>query len=198
MEALINAGGKGTRMGKCGIEKPMQLIGGVPVVKRVIDAMGASSEIDRILVSVSPNTRQTENYLKDIGVETVRTSGDDFMMDLRSALSVLTGDYVLTCPSDIPFVTSSVFDRTVRYFRPEMQSLIVMIDADDVIAMGVKPSYTREIGGREWVLSGVTVMDRRATIAGDYLHEECLLTDWKELAVNVNTQSELSLARGLF
>lgn len=197
MEALINAGGKGSRMGKCGIEKPMQLVDGLPVVRHVVDAMRASSAIDRVLVSVSPNTRKTEEYLKGIGIETVLTSGDDFMMDLRESLSVLEGDYVLTCPSDVPFVTPEVFDRTVAAFRPEMQSMIVMIGADTVTGLGIEPSYTREINGKEWVLSGVTVMDRKATINGDYLREECLLTDWKELAVNINTQDELSLARRL-
>ena len=53
MQALVNAGGKGTRMGGCGIEKPMQMIGDRPTVCRVIDALMASKHIDRVLVSVS-------------------------------------------------------------------------------------------------------------------------------------------------
>ena len=63
--------------------------------------------------------------------------------------------------------------------------------------MGVIPSYTREINGKEWVVSGVSIMDREATLKGEYLNEEGLFTDWKELAVNVNTQGELALARKL-
>ena len=84
MEALINAGGKGTRMGACGIEKPMQLIGGLPAIHHVVDAMRAAKHIHKVVVSVSHNTLQTERYLKDIGVETIRTSGEDFMMDLTN------------------------------------------------------------------------------------------------------------------
>ena len=49
MQALVNAGGKGTRMGRCGIEKPMQMIGDRPTVCRVIDALMASKHIDRVL-----------------------------------------------------------------------------------------------------------------------------------------------------
>ncbi len=60
MDVLINAGGKGTRMGVTGIEKPMQIIGGKPTVLRVVEAMQKSSYTDRILVSVSPNTPKTE------------------------------------------------------------------------------------------------------------------------------------------
>ena len=197
MEALINAGGKGTRMGDCGIEKPMQVIGGEPVVMRVVNAMRSAKSIDRVLVSVSEHTSATARYLEDIGIETIHTSGDDFMMDLHDSFSVLNGKYVLTSPSDIPMMTSTVIDKTVEAFRPEMQSMIVYIDAGTVREMGVIPSYTKEINGKEWVISGLSIMDREATLEGTYLNEEGLFTDWQELAVNVNTQGELSLARKL-
>jgi adenosylcobinamide-phosphate guanylyltransferase len=197
MEALINAGGKGTRMGDCGIEKPMQVIGGEPVVMRVVNAMCSAKSIDRVLVSVSEHTSATARYLEDNGIETIHTSGDDFMMDLHDSFSVLNGKYVLTSPSDIPMMTSTVIDKTVEAFRPEMQSMIVYIDAGTVREMGVIPSYTKEINGKEWVISGLSIMDREATLEGTYLNEEGLFTDWQELAVNVNTQGELSLARKL-
>ena len=197
MEALINAGGKGTRMGDCGIEKPMQVIGGEPVVMRVVNSMRNARGIDRVLVSVSDHTKETARYLEDNGIETIHTSGDDFMMDLHDAFSVMKGKYVLTSPSDIPMMSSTVIAKTVGAFRPEMQSMIVFIDAGTVREMGVIPSYTREINGKEWVVSGVSVMDREATLKGEYLNEEGLFTDWKELAVNVNTQGELALARKL-
>ena len=197
MEALINAGGKGTRMGDCGIEKPMQVIGGEPVVMRVVNSMRNARGIDRVLVSVSDHTKETARYLEDNGIETIHTSGDDFMMDLHDAFSVMKGKYVLTSPSDIPMMSSTVIAKTVGAFRPEMQSMIAFIDAGTVREMGVIPSYTREINGKEWVVSGVSVMDREATLKGEYLNEEGLFTDWKELAVNVNTQGELALARKL-
>lgn len=198
MEVLINAGGKGTRMGACGIEKPMQIIGDRPVIQRVVDAMNGASGVDRVLVSVSHNTPETETFLKGYGVETIRTTGEDFMMDIHDSFSVLNGDYVLMCPSDIPLISSSVVDKVIDAFRPEMQSMIVTIEAELVRSMGVTPSFAMEKNGREWVLSGVSVMDRKATLEGKYLDEEYLFTDWKELAVNVNTPGELSLARQLF
>jgi len=195
MEALINAGGKGTRMGACGIEKPMQVIGGRPTVGRVVDAMLNSTAIDRVLVSVSPNTVKTEEYLRDRGIEVIRTSGDDFMMDMRESFSVLSGDYVMVCPSDLPLLTPAKVDFCAYAFKPSMQSMVIMVDAELVRSLGITPSYACDIEGREYVLSGVSVMDRKATIAGDYLDEFRLLTDLKELAVNVNTPGELELAR---
>jgi adenosylcobinamide-phosphate guanylyltransferase len=70
LDALINAGGKGTRMGKCGVEKPMLTVGGKPTIQRVLEAVSASSHVDRVLVSVSDNTPGTERFLHRMGVET--------------------------------------------------------------------------------------------------------------------------------
>ncbi|MBR7153406.1 MAG: NTP transferase domain-containing protein [Candidatus Methanomethylophilaceae archaeon] len=199
MEALVNAGGKGSRMGRCGIEKPMQLVGGVPTVRRVVDALLTSTHIDRLLVSVSDNTPCTEKYLNDMGVETIRTSGDDFMGDLHEAFSVLNSDYVLTCPSDLPLLTTEVVDSFIEYFVPGvMQSALAVVDEKTVRRIGIEPSYTREDGGRNWVLSGICIMNREGTLRGDYLEEYLFQTNWVELSVNMNTPRELDLARSYF
>jgi adenosylcobinamide-phosphate guanylyltransferase len=196
MEALVHAGGKGTRMGRCGIEKPMLKVGDKCTVDRVIDALKAAKRVDRIIVSVSDNTLETEAHLKELGIETVRTSGDDFMGDLHQALECLSGDYVLTTPSDLPLITSDIFDQIIDYFNPSiMDSLLAVIDEDTVRRIGIIPSYVREDRGNRWVLSGVSVIDRKKTLAGEYLSEYLYETNWPELSVNVNTQLELDLAR---
>lgn len=199
MQALINAGGKGSRMGRCGIEKPMHMVGDKHTVDRVVDALRGSSHIDRILVSVSDNTLETEKYLQSIGVETIRTSGESFMDDLHEAFKELDGDYVLTCPSDLPLLTTEVVDTFIEYFVPSvMQSAIAVVDEATVLSTGITPSYTRESGGRNWVLSGLCIMNREGTLRGDYLDEYLFETNWPELAVNMNTPKELDLARSYF
>ena len=199
MQALVNAGGKGTRMGRCGVEKPMHMVGDKHTVERVIDALSGSSHIDRVLVSVSDNTLETERYLKSIGVETIRTSGESFMDDLHDAFRVMEGDYILTCPSDIPLLTTEVVDTFIEYFVPgTMQSAIAVVDEETVRRVGITPSYTRESGGRNWVLSGLCIMNREGTLRGDYLEEYLFETNWPELAVNMNTPKELDLARSYF
>ena len=199
MQALVNAGGKGTRMGKCGVEKPMHLVGDKHTVERVIDALSGSSHIDRVLVSVSDNTLETEQYLKSIGVETIRTSGESFMDDIHDAFRNMEGDYILTCPSDLPLLTTEVVDTFIEYFVPgTMQSAIAVVDEEIVRRVGITPSYTRESGGRNWVLSGLCIMNREGTLRGDYLEEYLFETNWPELAVNMNTPKELDLARSYF
>ena len=186
-------------MGRCGIEKPMQKVGDKHTIERVLDALSASQHIDRILVSVSDNTLETERFLKEIGVETIRTSGDDFMEDLHQAFEIMNGEYVLTCPSDIPLLTTEVVDTFIEYFVPGvMQSALAVVDEETVRGIGITPSYTREDGGRHWVLSGVCLMNREGTLRGDYLEEYLFETNWVELAVNMNTPKELDLARSYF
>lgn len=196
MEALVNAGGKGTRMGPCGIEKPMQVVGGRHTVDRVVDTLASCDGIDRVIVSVSGNTPETERHLQERGVETVRTSGESFMDDLHTAFEVMHGEYVMTCPSDLPLLDRVSVESFIRFFRPgEMDSAIAVIDAETVRGLGIVPSFTREWNGAQWVLSGLCIMDRPRTLAGDYLDEVLYATHSKALAVNVNTQDELELAR---
>lgn len=183
-------------MGACGIEKPMQIIGGRPVVKRVVDALYASENIDRVLVSVSDNTPETERYLKEQGVETIMTSGEDFMEDIHDSFRILEGRFVLTCPSDLPFISTTEIDKFVRAFDPErMESLIALVDILALDKLNIKPSYIRDHYGSQWVVSGVSIMDRDKTLQGTYLQEFFYETDCEEFAMNVNTQEELDQAR---
>ena len=199
MQALINAGGKGSRMGRCGIEKPMQMIGDKPTIQRVVDALTASRHIEKVFVSVSDNTPRTEEYLQDRNVETIRTTGESFMDDLHTSFRRMEGDYVLTCPSDLPLLTTRVVDSFIEYFDPRvMESAIAVVDEKTVRSLGITPSYTRESRGNQWVLSGLCIMNRPRTIQGEYLDEILFDTNWPELAVNVNTMRELDLARSFF
>jgi len=198
MEALVHAGGKGTRMGQCGTEKPMHLIGGVPVIMRAVEALSASDNVDKILVSVSENTKETGRYLRSMGVETIETSGKDFMDDLHTAFEVMNGRFVMTLPSDMPLLRKEAIDALYHFFDPDsMESAIAVVDEDIVRSVGITPSYSVELNGRKRVLSGLCIMDRIKTLDDVFLKETYMLTDMFELAVNVNTQTELELARNM-
>ena len=199
MEALVMAGGKGTRMGFCGVEKPMIEVGGVYTVERVVNALRDSKSIDRILVSVSPNTPDTERYMKDIGIETIRTSGEDYVEDLHDAFRILKGDYVLTCPSDMPLLRSFTVDAFVDHFQKNPNdSMTAIIEEDVVTNSGFTPSYDFDMDGKKWVLSGMNIMDRKKILANEVLNYSYFMTDWVDLAINMNTEYELQIARSYF
>lgn len=196
-DAVIMAGGLGTRMSYDAVEKPMLTVGDEHTVMRVVKALSSSKSIDRVLVSTSPNTKKTEAFLKQNGIETIRTSGMDFMNDMHVAFQQLDSDFVITCPSDLPLIKTETVDSFISDFRPEMESSIAVIDTESVESIGIQPSFSIEIEGTPWVLSGLCISDRKKTLDGKYLSENYYKTDRIDLAVNVNTKEELAIARRL-
>lgn len=196
-DALINAGGKGTRMLNNGIEKPMLTVGGKPTILHVISALEASKNISSILISVSSNTPQTEIYLNELGYETLRTGGDNYVQDLHESLELMSSEFVLTAPSDLPLLSTNVIDGITNAFKPDMESMIAVVDEEYVTRFGITPSYTINLGGKFWVMSGINIMDRQRTLDGEYLQESFYKCTYIDLAVNVNTMEELSMARWL-
>jgi len=199
MEALVMAGGKGSRMGYCGVEKPMIEVGGVFTVKRVIDALNDSKNIDKILVSVSPNTPDTERYVKELGIETIRTSGEDYVEDLHDSFRILSGKYVLTCPSDMPLMRPYTVDAFIDYFNANPDdTMTAIVEEDVVVKSGFTPSFDFGLDGKKWVLSGMNIMDRAKILTGEELGYSYFMTDWVDLAINMNTEAELKIARSFF
>ncbi len=194
-EALINAGGKGTRMLNSGIEKPMLAVGDKPTVMHVISALEGSKHISSILISVSSNTPQTEKYLDDLGFETIRTSGDSYVDDIHASLELMSSKFVLTSPSDLPLLSTNVIDSITEAFKPDMESMITVVDEEFVTKSGIAPSYTINLEGKSWVMSGINIMDRQRTLNGEYLREDFFKCSCIDLAVNVNTSEELRMAR---
>ena len=186
-------------MGFCGVEKPMIEVGGVYTIERVVNALKDSRFIDRILVSVSPNTPDTERYMKEIGIETIRTSGEDYVEDLHDSFRILDGDYVLTCPSDMPLLRAFTVDSFVDYFQKNPDdSMTAIVEEEVVTKSGFTPSFDFEMDGKRWVLSGMNIMDRKKILDNVVLNYSYFVTDWVDLAINMNTEYELKIARSFF
>lgn len=199
MEALVMAGGKGSRMCRNGMEKPFINVGGKRVIEHVLNALTKAKKVDRIIVTVSPNTMHTEALLKDMGIETLHTSGEDYVGDLHAAYSVMSGKYVFSTPSDMPLLRPSTVDEFISAFeRNQCDSFLAVVDENVVVNSGIKPSFAFEMDGKRWVLSGFTIMNREMILAGAQPPDTYYKTDWIELAVNVNTMHELQMARGFF
>ncbi|MCQ2052976.1 MAG: NTP transferase domain-containing protein [archaeon] len=199
MQALVMAGGKGTRMGFCGVEKPMIEVGGIYTIERVINALKSAKNINKILVSVSPETPDTKRYMQEIDIDTVDTSGDDYVEDLHTAFKILDGEYILTCPSDIPLLRPFTVDAFVDYFNNNPNdSMTAIIEETSVINTGITPSYDFELDGAKWVLSGMNIMHREKTLSDETLDCSYFMTDCVDLAINMNTQYEIGIARSYF
>ena len=200
MEALIMAGGKGTRLCKNGVEKPYINVAGKHVIEHVINALKKAKCVDRILVTVSPNTKKTEEFLMTLDdVEIIRSSGEDYVGDLHAAYSVMNGKYVFSTPSDLPLLKSFTVDNFIKAFEKDPHdSFLAVVDEEVVVNTGIVPSFSFEMDGSKWVLSGLTIMNRQMILDGECPPDYYYKTDWVDLAVNVNTMYELQLARGYF
>ncbi|MGI5964978.1 MAG: NTP transferase domain-containing protein [Candidatus Methanomethylophilaceae archaeon] len=193
-EALITAGGKGTRMLNNGIEKPMLAVCGKPTVMHMVSALENSKHISSILVSVSSNTPQTERYLKDRGIETILTSGESYMDDLHTALNVMSSETVMTAPSDLPLLSPKSINFITESFRPDMGTMIAVVRETTLSKFGLVPSFSADLDGETWALTGINMMDRVRTLNGEVLDETFLKCDFIELAVNMNTVQEFRTA----
>ncbi len=161
IDAIVTAGGKGTRIKDVAGEKPLIDVLGTPLIERVLGALRSSSAIDKIFVTVSQNTPMTKSFLEKEGVNVVMTSGDSYVDDLKTSMRSPTSDHVLVCPSDMPLLTSEGIDMVIeRFYRAKVGSFSVTVPKDTVLSLGINPTYSTWIDGREVVLCGVSVVDK--------------------------------------
>ena len=137
--------------------------------------------------------------MKDIGIETIRTSGEDYVEDLHDSFRILSGKYVLTCPSDVPLLRPFTVDAFINYFldNPD-ESMTAVVEEDVVVKSGITPSFDFGYEGKKWVISGMNIMDRVKILSDEVLSYSYFMTDWVDLAINMNTEHELKIARSFF
>jgi adenosylcobinamide-phosphate guanylyltransferase len=195
MDALVMAGGKGSRMG--GGEKPMVPLDGKPMLSYVLAALSGSSSIGRIFVTVSSNAPLTGEYVKgcpDKKVSLVMTPGSGYIEDTCYAVSAL-GLYepFLIVSADLPLLTSDIIEQIVlAYEGCGKEALSARVTAEqasghsDLILMDTAlPTIPAGIN----VVHGAH-MDR----AQD---EHVFIVNDPQLAVNVNYRKDLTYCEQL-
>ncbi len=197
ISALVMAGGKATRM-NAKAEKPLLQVGGKCMIELVLDALKESKRVDRIIVAVSARTPQTADKARRLNIEVLETPGDGYISDMNYAIKKLGLHDVMVVSADLPFVTSEIVDQAAGEYRSQGKpSLAVMIPVDVYERLGLKPEYVFDIDGRNVAPIGVNIIDG-TRINEPELEQAILVTESEELALNVNTQSELKTARARF
>ncbi len=195
--ALIMAGGKGTRM-TLPEEKPMLLVGGKPVIERVISALKSAKKVDSVVVAVSDYTPKTAKYLETFPVKVLKTPGKEYVYDMAYAVKTLSLETVLTVPADMPLLTGKIVDDVVdRYIWCGTPALAVAVPLETKQKLGMSQSYSFEYDNKCVVPAGINVND------GTRIHEPELdqaiyVLDLPEVAVNINTIEELQTAEKEF
>ncbi len=211
--ALIMAGGKGTRMksdgkkliiedfdgkkliiedfddGKLDVEKPLIEIGGKPMIQYVIDAVLGADELDDLVVATSKHTPKTTEFVKNLDIKIIETTGQGYIEDLRFILEISElGDdeIILTITSDMPLVTSEIIDHVLRKYKMSGKpAMCVAVPLEIFREYGLKPSIL--VG--DAVPSGLNIL-RRSNKQQD---EEVLRLEKIELALNINSPEDIIL-----
>lgn len=186
------AGGMGTRL-KVPCEKPLFKLYDKPLIKFVLDNLTASKLIDEIIIAVSPNTRETTQYLKSLNgnFKILDTSGEDYLKDLSYILDYFEkkskDDVLLFINADLPFISTETIDEVLNvYLDSDKDALSVVVPVEVFDDLGLNYSY--EYNG--CVPSGLNVL-RSENIVQD---EKQLMLKKVELALNINTILDSKIA----
>lgn len=190
------AGGRGTRL-KVPCEKPLFKLHDKPLIKFVLDNLKSSKLIDEIVIAVSPNTRETTEYLESLNddFKILDTSGEDYLKDLSYILDYFErkskNDILLFINADLPFISSKTIDDVLEYYlNSDKDALSVLVPVEIFEELGLEYSYDFE--GK--VPSGLNVL-RSENIIQD---ENQLVLSKVELALNINTIPDSEIAERLY
>lgn len=198
ISGLIMAGGKSLRIKKLG-EKPMILLHDRPLIDYVLKAMADATLIQKIYVTVSQHTENTNEYLnrkaKDHPLQIIQTPGTDYIEDLRYAVKKFNLSEILVCPVDTPLLRGELLDLLVKeFFRIGKPSLVSVVPLRLILSLGLEPTIVMRIDDLEMVPSGVNVIKGDELITGNVLEEDYFKINLKEFAVNINTKKDLEIA----
>ena len=194
--AILMAGGRGTRL-EVPCEKPLFELCNKPLIKYVIDNLKESRLIDKIVIAVSPHTRETAYYLNslDEDLQILDTSGDDYLTDLSYILDYFekksSEDTLLFINADLPFISTETIDYVLDYYsKSSKDALSTLVPVEIFKELGLNYSY--EFNG--CVPSGLNVL-RSVNIVQD---EDQLIIPKRELAININTLLDSKVAEKLY
>ncbi len=192
--ALVMAGGKGTRM-RTTVEKPLLKVGGKTMIHHVIDALRKAESVNRLIVAVTPATRRTAEAARAQGVEVVETAGEGYEQDMKEAIVKLGLKDVIVVAADLPFLAPAIVDEVVRnYYSSGKPALMVAAPVKLYRNIDLEASYVFDYEGQELAPVGLNMIDG-TRIAEEKLDEAVFVVRNHDLIFNVNTQTDLKLAR---
>jgi adenosylcobinamide-phosphate guanylyltransferase len=195
--ALVMAGGKGTRM-KLTMEKPLIEVCRKPVIEYVLAALNGAKKIDRIIVATSPSTPNTTALMRQLGVDIVETPGKDYVSDMGYTVQTRKLGVFLAVAADLPLIEPEIIDTIVtRYEQCGKPALTVAVPLAVKERLGMCIDYSFKEGNQDLVPVGINVINGSKRYGDEWLDQDIFVIDSEELAVNINTVSELQLAEEL-
>ncbi len=193
MIAIILAGGKSSRLNRGTYtenEKALITIGKRGNQKRLLDMVVETvreSNVENFFVAVTKNTPKTREYCKLANYKILGTPGGGYHEDLWYLLPRYPEFVSVAC--DIPFLKSEHINAIIDAHRLHRISVTGAIPLD-MLPESITPSHSFEYEGKELVSCGINVV----TNSKDSIP---FIFDDPLLAINVNTDADLSVARSM-
>ena len=194
MDALVMAGGKGSRL-RMG-EKPLVKLFGRPLIDYVVSAL-LDSSADRIFVAATENVPMTRKWALERELGVLDTKGKGFVTDMVEAVEMAeVTEPILIVMADLPLVTPDLIDEIMETYekRPE-PALSTHTPLDLHRRLGRRPDSLFNYRSQLIVPSGINILD------GADIREEQedyhLIIERIELAVNVNVVEDLKLCESI-
>jgi adenosylcobinamide-phosphate guanylyltransferase len=193
MLALIMGGGEGTRLGLG--EKPLVTVQGKPMLSSVVEAFEYAGY--EVMVVLTPRTPYTANWCRVHGIPSLMTGGTGYIADLVEAVCELEErNPLFTSVSDLPCLRPSTIQRIHLLYRESAKpACSTWVPASLLQEKGISCSYRESVEGVDAVPAGVNIL------LGERIREEQeerrFVLPTLDLALHVNTRSDLSIARTL-
>jgi GTP:adenosylcobinamide-phosphate guanylyltransferase len=205
MIAVIMCGGKGSRFMTPGrTEKPLARIKGRTLIETVLQAVILSDQFSKILCVSSPYSPYTTQLLKkiyrsDYKIEVMVADGLGFSKDLFKVLNSMLEQKVFTFPSDLALLDSDTVGKLVKKCTPSIHNTCIAAVAAKSFtnALGMTCSSSVAIDGEDYCYSGVCGFYLGTSLPENALEESYFVINKIQLAVNVNTASDLRFAEQL-
>jgi adenosylcobinamide-phosphate guanylyltransferase len=190
MEAIVMAGGKGTRFSSIGTEKPLIEFIGQPLIAHVIREL-KSSKIGTITVAVSPHTLKTKSWAENSKLNIILTPGKSFIDDyIWAAKKLNIKNPFLTVAADIPLINKNLINKVIDSYSIKCRgALTVYVPYNLFEAVSIKPDLILKIDDSQLVPAGLNVVDGK--IINSMQEEMILVLNDNSLAFNINAPSDL-------
>lgn len=206
MIAVIMCGGKGSRFITPGrTEKPLARIKGMTLIETVLQAVILSGQFSKILCVSSPYSPYTTQLLKKIyrseyKIEVMVADGLGFSKDLFKVLNSMLEQKVFTFPSDLALLDSDTVGILVKKCTPAIHNTCIAAVAAKSFTntLGMTCSSSVAIDGEDYCYSGVCGFYLGTSLPEKTFEESYFVLNKIQLAINVNTASDLRFAEELF
>ncbi len=187
--AIVLAGGRGRRLRRPGVEKPLVRVGGATLLARVVSAVRPAPGVD-LRVAVSPHTVRTARACRDFGLEALETPGAGYATDVGYLLGRFPR--FATISADLPFLAPAAVVRFLGAATRSATGLVGVLPIErcrfpvpDDLAWRLEPGgrVAGRMVGINWVVADAPAPDRLYRF------------DDPELEYNINRPIDLVRAR---